>query len=565
MFTTYLTNNSEAYAADGGEIVYALGGDDQIYVIPVDDSWGTILDWDYTYETEVHGGSGDDLLVGHNRGIQFDILYGDSGNDTIRAGGGPDRSYGGTGDDTIWTGDGEDYVDAGADDDTVYATEATNGDVFHGGSGFDVLHLFHSVNESWNFSLLGGGSTYGLVATGFEELHFSGGDGVETVEGGNNRDWIWGGGGGDILGGQGGDDYIFGDDGNDLIDGDDGDDGLYGDAGGDTLRGGAGDDYLQGGTGNDFLWGGDHGDSLAGGADHDSLRGEAGNDVLHGDAGNDTLRDGSGADTVYGDGGDDTIYTGTGNDVVWGGSGNDSITEEAADQPAYYLGFPLHFGDELHGGSGDDYIHAGAGHDTVYGDADDDILVGGEGDDLLIGGLGGDWLAGGSGTDTADYSTSGSGVTVNLAAGSSSGGDAAGDSHISIENLTGSGFTDNLYGDSGANRLRGLTGHDDLIGNGGADRFVFETLDDSSNAAPDQIHDFSTAQGDRIDLSLIDADTGTAGNQAFTYIGTGDFTGVAGQLNFQNGLIQGDVTGDGGADFRIEVNGTTFAAGDFIL
>ena len=98
MFTTYLTNNSESYAADGGEIVYAQGGDDQIYVIPVDDSWGTNWDFDYFDNTEVHGGDGNDLIVGHNRTLYIDILYGDAGNDTIRAGSGDDKSYGGAGD-----------------------------------------------------------------------------------------------------------------------------------------------------------------------------------------------------------------------------------------------------------------------------------------------------------------------------------------------------------------------------------------------------------------------------------------------------------------------------------
>src|SRR5262245_56124177 len=98
MFTTTLTNNSEVYAADGGEIVYAQGGDDQIYVIPVNDTFLMDYDWDYFDNTEVHGGSGNDLLVGHNRELYIDILYGDSGDDTIRAGSGDDYSYGGSGD-----------------------------------------------------------------------------------------------------------------------------------------------------------------------------------------------------------------------------------------------------------------------------------------------------------------------------------------------------------------------------------------------------------------------------------------------------------------------------------
>ena len=42
-WTTHLTDDAEAYIADGGEIVYAEGGDDQIYVIPTDDTWASLV------------------------------------------------------------------------------------------------------------------------------------------------------------------------------------------------------------------------------------------------------------------------------------------------------------------------------------------------------------------------------------------------------------------------------------------------------------------------------------------------------------------------------------------
>ena len=51
-------------------------------------------------------------------------------------------------------------------------------------------------------------------------------------------------------------------------------------------------------------------------------------------------------------------------------------------------------------------------------------------------------------------------------------------------------------------------------------------------ADADRITDFSHAQADRIDLSAIDASTGAAGDQAFSFIGAGLYTGVAGQLRF---------------------------------
>ncbi|MCT4657008.1 MAG: hypothetical protein N4A65_14460 [Cohaesibacter sp.] len=87
-------------------------------------------------------------------------------------------------------------------------------------------------------------------------------------------------------------------------------------------------------------------------------------------------------------------------------------------------------------------------------------------------------MIGGSGTDTADYSASGSGVTVNLGTNSHSGGDAAGDSLSGIENVTGSSHNDSLTGDGSANVLRGGAGNDTLVGNGGADDLFGDAGDD---------------------------------------------------------------------------------------
>jgi hypothetical protein len=50
-----------------------------------------------------------------------------------------------------------------------------------------------------------------------------------------------------------------------------------------------------------------------------------------------------------------------------------------------------------------------------------------------------------------------------------------------------------------------------------------------------------------------------------SFIGAGAFTGVAGQLHFVGGFIEGDVNGDSVADFRIAANGGSYAATDFIL
>ena len=119
----------------------------------------------------------------------------------------------------------------------------------------------------------------------------------------------------------------------------------------------------------------------------------------------------------------------------------------------------------------------GAGNDSFIGGSADDTLIGGAGDDSLIGGAGADSLDGGDGTDTASYIGSGAGVTVSLATGSGSGGDAQGDTLTGIENLTGSAFDDVLTGDGNANTLDGGGGDDVLSGGGGDDILAWDSLD----------------------------------------------------------------------------------------
>ena len=105
---------------------------------------------------------------------------------------------------------------------------------------------------------------------------------------------------------------------------------------------------------------------------------------------------------------------------------------------------------------------------TLTGDGGANVITGGVGNDTLAGGAGGDTLIGGGGSDTANYASSGAGVTVNLAAGTASGGDAQGDTLSEIENLIGSAQADALTGDGNANTFEGGAGGDTLIGGGGA-------------------------------------------------------------------------------------------------
>ena len=102
----------------------------------------------------------------------------------------------------------------------------------------------------------------------------------------------------------------------------------------------------------------------------------------------------------------------------------------------------------------------GTGTINGTGNALDNVIIGNSGNNILAGLGGADTLDGGAGTDTASYAASSSGVTVSLAAGTASGGDAQGDTLISIENLTGSGFNDTLEGNGANNVLNGGAGTD---------------------------------------------------------------------------------------------------------
>lgn len=156
------------------------------------------------------------------------------------------------------------------------------------------------------------------------------------------------------------------------------------------------------------------------------------------------------------------------------------------------------------------------------------------------------------------------------------------------DTMTGSTGRDALYGDAGNDVLSGRAGKDTLIGGAGADKltggadsdfFQFNSTAEigKSLGNRDIITDWDPA-ADYIDLRNIDAKTGTAANDAFTFLaikGTA-FSGTKGELRWyqednsgtanDRTLIAGDVNGDGTADFVLQLTGLhTMRAVDFLL
>jgi Ca2+-binding RTX toxin-like protein len=311
---------------------------------------------------------------------------------------------------------------------------------------------------------------------------------------------------------------------------------------------------------------------------NDVLTGSDADNYLDGRDGDDLLRGGAGADTLVGGLGTDTVsyFTSAAGVTVNLTTGKGTAGDAQGDLLA---GFEY-----LNGSQFNDDLTGGSRIETLRGWGGNDILRFGEYTSLTM------IADGGEGRDLVSYWGTSQGRAVNLQTDSTM---------ISIEDINGSQADDTLAGNGGVNLLNGFNGNDTLDGAGGhdlldggagndqlhggsamdqltggagADTFIFVTTTESPSTAAgrDLITDFSHAHGDKINLSLIDANAGAAGDQAFTYLGTGAFTGVAGQLHIWidagKTIVSGDVNGDKLADFAIALTGILSpVAGDFVL
>lgn len=391
---------------------------------------------------KIRGNGKDNTLTGTD-GV--DVILGNGGNDLLFGLAGDDTLEGGDGNDTLEGGAGADLLDGGLDVDTASYESSAAG---------VTVNLVTGTGT--------GGDAEGDTLTGIENLT---GSAFADV--------------------------------------------LTGDADANVISGGDGDDTVDGGAGDDVIDGGAGADDISGGAGNDVLTGSTGADLFRffplalTPEGSDTITDfEAGVDQIWFDSTEfDVLGSATqlGSDVVISyGSGytitlqNTLLGDLSASDFSFAVSLPNIINgtdaaeiltgtsgvDWISGFGGDDVIHGLEGADVLSGGAGNDSVFGGDGDDVLSGHGGADYLDGGAGTDTASYQPTGGfggatvGVTVDLAAGTASGGDGTGDTLVSIENVDGSNFEDTLIGDTGTNSLNGAGGDDVLIGGGGNDMLV---------------------------------------------------------------------------------------------
>ncbi len=361
-----------------------------------------------------------------------------------------------------------------------------------------------------------------VIILGNEGGSASGGSGNDTLQGGAGNDTLRGLDGDDWIEGGTGNNNIGGGSGNDLISVLSGANIIWGGLGDDTVEGGMGPDTIDGGgTGHNRLLGHDGDDQIFAGSGGDFIDGGAGNDLIRGGPGADMINAGLGNDNIGGGEGDDQIIGTAGANIIWAGLGNDTVLGGTGS-------------DTIYGSAGRNQLFGNDGHDAIYTSADGDFVDGGAGDDLIRGAGRADTIHGGEGNDNI----------------------GGGDGNDLIHGTAGENA---IWGGLGNDTIVAGTGKDAINGGIGADVFVFTSAAAIGIAAGrDVIADFTTGVDD-IDLRALE----TVFNGSAGLLGGGSRSFY---YYSPSGLLIGDQTGNGLADWVIELSGQpALMADDFLL
>lgn len=453
----YFVNDSHAPVNFGADVI--VDGQAGPFVVPTQT---TNLFFTWSDNFTLLDDNGNPRMVLPRSGVGVEILAGD-GNDTVTAGAGADLVHGGNGADSLDGGFGNDILDGGAGADTLI-----------GNAGEDTATYEYSTSGV----IASLDTNAGLPANTGEAA----GDTYSSIEN---------------LTGSAFADTLIGNSTANVLKGGDGNDTLIGGGGFDTLDGGTGNNtasYVYASsavTANLTTGSGSQGEALGDKLINiQNLTGSSYNDTLIGNTGTNILSGGAGDDTLIGMGGGDT-YDGGAN-----GIGGDTVSY-APSAAGVIATLTTGIGVANTGDAAGD-IYLANSIENLTGTAFDDTLIGNNANNILSGGLGNntleglagaDTLVGGAGVDTASYAHASAGVISSLTTTFTSGptvnqlGDAAGDSYVSIENITGSNFDDTLIGNLNANTLTGGAGNNILEGMGGADVLIGGTGSDTASYA----------------------------------------------------------------------------------
>ncbi|MFJ3371202.1 M10 family metallopeptidase C-terminal domain-containing protein [Pseudomonas sp. NPDC086251] len=481
---------------------------------------------------------------------QGNVIIGNDGNNQLNGGGGVDTLIGGKGNDDYGLDQAEELYmvqeNANEGTDTLYITYNS---VTQPTGSPSMVNLYQSnLLNIENVLLLGAGA-----------FNLTGND-LNNILTGNSAD--------NVLVGGGGADTLIGGAGNDSYDVDN-----VGDVVIETSTLASEIDTIYSTV--DYTLGANLENLMLVGSGNLHGTGNALNNVINGYIGDNVLDGGLGADIMSGGDGNDTYIVDNFGDVVVETSAPAGGIDTVRSSVSYVLGANL-----------ENLTLTGTADLEGFGNASNNVITGNDGDNRLNGDAGVDTLIGGKGND--NYYLDQAGELALVQENVNEGTDTLNvvfnawaqttvDLNLSnlhnIENVMllgngaftalGNSLNNTLTGNFNSDTLDGGAGADILTGGAGADKFVFSAVSEMGTGVNrDVITDFSSLQGDKIDLTKFDANLLSGGFNGFSFIGAGDFTG-AGQLRFVDHVLYGNVNGDLGADFEIQLVGVnTFSASD---